>query len=345
MDKKHVAVIGGGIAGLETAKNLVKNNIDVTIFEASKETGGKLNDWHHLFPDFSFPRNVINEIKKDPFFKHVNIIYNTKISKIEKQNGKFEISDNKNIRFNTDAVVISTGFNVFDASLKEEYGYGIYQNVITSVDLEKILRAGEKLHTVNEKHPKRAAVIHCVGSRDSKTGNTYCSKVCCITGIKQALEINELYPECEVFCFYMDLRLTGYNFDELYLKAQKKNKIQFIRGRLSEVSEKIDRRLQIKTEDTLSGKPLRMDVDLVVLLVGMESCDSINELKKNTSILTDSNNFIVPANIHSHRNNTSAEGIFIAGTCINPMSVNETIENAGYCSLSVINYLNMQKHE
>lgn len=341
--QKHIAIIGGGIAGLETAANLVNHNFKVTIIEKLDKAGGKLNNWNHLFPDFYEPDAIIESIKNKSSHNNPDIIYNTEISRIIKQNDRFELSDNKNIKLYADAVVLACGFNIFDATLKEEYGYGIFKNVITSADFEQRLKNGESLLTEQGTIPKRISIIHCVGSRDAKSGNNYCSKVCCITGIKQAIEITKIIPECEVYNFYMDLRLYGSSFDDLYLSAQKHHKIQFIRGRTSEVSEKNDKSLQIKAEDTLSGKPLRMDVDMVILLVGMEACASTQKLIENNDL--DSNGFFKSLNIHYQRNSTTNEGIFMSGACICPMSVNDVIENARSCSLSVVNFLKTSSDE
>lgn len=336
---KHVTVIGGGIAGMETASVLARQGLKVSLIEKQAVTGGKLNNWHHLFPDFSSPDKVIeNQVLKTKN-TGVNIIYNTEICRIEKLDGRFELSDERDVKFYSDAVVIASGFQVFDATLKEEYGYGLFKNVITSVDFEKQMKAGKKMRTASGEEPKRVAIIHCVGSRDAKAGNTYCSKVCCITGIKQAIEINKMIPDCEVFCFYMDLRLYGSKFDSLYLTAQKQHKIQFIRGRLSEVAERTDNKLQLKAEDTLQGRPLRMDVDMVILLVGMEPGASNLGFSKNNNINLDENGFLKSVNVHEGRNISTQEGIFLAGSAICPMAVNESLENARSAAFEVINYL------
>uniref|UniRef100_UPI003217B114 FAD-dependent oxidoreductase n=1 Tax=uncultured Draconibacterium sp. TaxID=1573823 RepID=UPI003217B114 len=338
LKNKHVAVIGGGIAGMEAASVLAGRGLKVTLIEKQADTGGKLNDWDHLFPDFSSPEDLLRRLKKKNHQAGVNTIYKTEISKIERNNGRFELNDEHDVKFYADAVLVASGFKVFDAAIKEEYGYDLFGNVITSVDFEKRIKKHGKLLTIQGTEPKRVAIIHCVGSRDAKVGNTYCSKVCCITGIKQAIEINEMLPECEVFCFYMDLRLYGSKFDSLYLKAQKQHKTQFIRGRLSEAAERPDKSLQIKAEDTLQGRPLRMNVDMVILLVGMEPGASINQLIRKNQMEVDENGFLKSANIHEMRNRTTQDGIFMAGTTICPMAVNETLENARSAALDVINF-------
>jgi heterodisulfide reductase subunit A len=335
--QKHIAIIGGGIAGMETANQLTLAGFKVTLIEKEKTTGGHLTKWHHLFPDFSNPDELVSKLTSSLAKNGVKTIMHTEITGIEKNNGHFTLKAGNELNVIADAVVISSGFSVFDATRKEEYGYGLFDNVITSADLERMMR-DKKITKTDGNPPKRIAIIHCVGSRDSKSGNTYCSKVCCITGIKQAIEINKMLPESEIFSFYMDLRLYGSSFDDLYLSAQKQHNIQFIRGRLSEASENKDKSLQIKAEDTLSGRPLRMDIDMIILLVGMEARKNNANLIKNNAILLDENRFLRSENIHTARNRTTQPGVFMAGACTCPMSVNETIENARSATLELINY-------
>jgi heterodisulfide reductase subunit A len=342
--QNHIAVIGAGIAGLHTANLLAQRGHKVTIIEKERYPGGHLNQWNHLFPDSSSPEWIISGLI-DEQLKHgsIKLISSTEITNIENENDGFNISSGNELKITADAVVVTTGFTLFDASQKEEYGYGLFSNVITSADLERQLKGNNTLTTNEGKTPSRIAFIHCVGSRDAKCGNMYCSKVCCITGIKQALEINKLLPDCEIFCFYMDLRLYGSKFDDLYLQAQRKHKIQFIRGRLSEAAETKNKKLQVKAEDTLSGRPLRMDVDMIVLLAGMEKNEAHVNFTSSQMLQSDDNGFFKSKNIQTARNETNQPGIFIAGTCICPMSVNETIENAASASIAVNHYLETRK--
>ncbi len=337
--QKHITIIGAGIAGIETAVQLAANGHRITVVEKEKNTGGKLNNWHHLFPDFSDPKPIIDKLNSNFESKNIKLITDTEITEIEKNNNRFIIKAGNELSLTADAVVIASGFKIFDATRKEEYGYGLFDNVITSVDLEQQLNKHNKITTAQGTEPKRIAIVHCVGSRDAKCGNTYCSKVCCVTAVKQAIELNKLMPGCQIFCFYMDLRMYGSKFDDLYLDAQKQHNIQFIRGRLSEAAEKLDSSLQIKAEDTLSGRPLRMDVDMLVLMVGMEPGQTHQNFAKNSQIELDSNGFFKSENVHFARNYTTQKGVFMAGTCICPMTVNETIENARSAATEVNAFL------
>ena len=174
-------------------------------------------------------------------------------------------------------LVVATGFDLFRSERKEEYGYGIYDNVITSADLEIMFRKGEVKMT-DGRSPERIGIVHCVGSRDEKVGNLYCSKLCCVTAVKQAIEIKGNLGESKVFCFYMDMRMGGAHYEELYRESQEKYGVNYIRGKVSEVCETINNRLVVKVEDTLAGRPLKMELDMLVLMAGME----MSEGRKNS---------------------------------------------------------------
>ena len=182
-----------------------------------------------------------------------------------------------------DAILLATGFDLFKSERKEEYGYGIYDNVITSADLEKMFRSGE-IKLKSGRKPEKIGIVHCVGSRDEKVGNLYCSKLCCVTAVKQAIELKENLTDCKVFCFYMDMRMGGALYEELYREAQEKYGIGFIRGKVSEVGVNINKKLVVKVEDTLVGRPLKMELDMLVLMAGMEmSEDGIKACRSRES--------------------------------------------------------------
>ena len=336
---KHIVIIGGGIAGLETACTLTDAGHWVTVIEKEPQVGGKLNNWSYLFPDFTPVEKITVPLLEKCREKDFSILYQTEVSSIHRQNGKFSIATSGKQKLEADAVVVATGYELFDAHRKEEYGYQIYDHVVTSADLEKLLLPEGDLSVAAGANPKRIAFVHCVGSRDEKSGNHYCSKVCCITGVKQAIELRKRLPEAEIYCFYMDLRMYGKNFEELYREAQEKYNIQFIRGRLSEASERIDKSLLIKSEDTLSGRPLKMNVDLLILLVGMEAGKGTATAASACGIGCEESGFLKTTDSFLKSNFSEQEGIFLAGSCTAPMTVNDTILHARSAAMEVNNYL------
>lgn len=238
-----------------------------------------------------------------------------------------------------DAVLLATGFDLFDAGKKEEYGYGIYDNVITSADLELMFRSGKPITTAQGSVPKRIGFVHCVGSRDEKVGNLYCSKVCCVTGVKQAIEIKEQIPDAEVFGFYMDLRMYDRHFEEMYYEAQQKWDINFLRGRVSECAENQDHAVILKIEDTLTSRPLRMTVDLLVLLVGFVPKPETTRLATMLGIGVGEDCFLASLDEHTRFNHSAKPGVFITGTTKGTFTISNTIADAGEAAIQVHNYL------
>jgi heterodisulfide reductase subunit A len=167
---KHVVVIGGGVAGLEAAGRLSKAGFEVSLLEKENKTGGHLNDWYKLFPDRRNSAEVKEYLDGITLRDGIKLLTNTTIEKFNRSKSVFSIITNKGKELIADAVIIATGFDLFKSSRKEEYGYGIYDNVISTADLEKMFREGE-ITLINGNVPKTIGIVHCVGSRDEKVGN------------------------------------------------------------------------------------------------------------------------------------------------------------------------------
>jgi heterodisulfide reductase subunit A len=335
---KHVVVIGGGVAGMEAAGQLRKTGFEVSLFEKEEKPGGHLNKWYKLFPDRRPSSEVKEYLDNITSGEGIKIITGKTIEKIVQNKNQFHISDKEGSEYTADAVIVATGFDLFKSARKEEYGYGIYDNVITSADLEEMFRKGS-ITLVNGRTPETIGIVHCVGSRDEKMGNLYCSKLCCVTAVKQAIEIREHLPSAKVFCFYMDMRMGGAYYEELYREAQEEWGVNFIRGKVSEVSESINNRLVIKSEDTLAGKPLKMLVDMLVLMAGMEMSEEGLKLGDSSGLKRGDNRFFSPADHHFGSNKSNLKGIYYAGTCTMPMNITETISHARAAVMDVIEYL------
>jgi heterodisulfide reductase subunit A2 len=336
---KHVVVIGGGVAGLEVAGRLSKAGIEVSLIEKESTTGGHLNNWYRLFPDRRYSSEVKEYLDMMTQDNGIKFMTNTTIDKFSRSKDRFLITTNEGKELNANAVIVATGFDLFKSARKEEYGYGIYDNVITSADLEEMFCKG-KITLPDGSIPGTIGFIHCVGSRDEKVGNFYCSKLCCVTAVKQAIELREYLPESKVFCFYMDMRMGGAFYEELYREAQETWGVSFIRGKVSEASETIERKLLIKVEDTLAGRPLKMRFDMLVLMAGMEMSEGGKKIAGLGGLKTGENRFFAANDHHFGSNRSNIEGVFFAGTCTAPMNITETIFHARAAVIEVIDYLN-----
>jgi heterodisulfide reductase subunit A2 len=337
MDEK-VVVVGGGAAGMEAAGQLAKAGCRVTLIEKESITGGHVKEWYHLFPDRRDSSEVINYLEDQILHKNITVRKDTMVEGVERMKGSFVVRTSGGDEIRSDAVVVATGFDLFRSERKEEYGYGIYDNVITSAELELMFRKNE-IRRHNGEIPEKIGIVHCVGSRDEKVGNLYCSKLCCVTAVKQAMEIKKHIENARVFCFYMDMRMGGALYEELYRESQEQYSINFIRGKVSEVSENIDNKLIVKVEDTLAGRPLKMELDMLVLMAGMEMSEGGARIARVSGLSTGVNRFFSPADHHFGSNKSNIEGIFYAGACTAPLNITETISHARSAVADVMDYL------
>ena len=337
MSGKKIIIIGAGPAGLEAAYHLARQNYEVTILEKDSETGGHIKNDVKLFPDFADAHEVTKKLFDRIDHPNIELKTGICINELVQEGNQWRVKSDNNEAITGDAVLLATGFEPFDARRKEELGYGIYNNIITSVDFEAKLKEG-KILTTEGNVPQRVAFLNCVGSRDEKTGNHYCSRVCCVNGVKLAISFKELYPSSEAYLFYIDMRMNGQQYEELYRTSQQKYGVTFIRGRISEAAATFDHKIQLKSEDTLAGLPLKITVDLLVLMVGMESSLSTKLLAGQNDI-RGNYGFAESLGLNRSDYRTKKEGLFLAGTCKRPLSFQETIADAGAAAVQIMDYL------
>lgn len=237
----------------------------------------------------------------------------------------------QDIRLDVGAVILTPGFEEFQAEIKGEFGYGRYSNVITSVQFERMLSAagpfeGHVVRRSDDREPRRIAFIQCVGSRDSKCGNDYCSSICCMATTKQALVAAEHVKGLETTIFYMDIRAFGKGFDQYYERARNQDGIEYIKSmpsRVVEIPETKDLMLRF-----LNDKHEIEDrvFDLVVLAVGMDPKPNVSETVSRLGI--ELNEFGFCATDRLSPLETSRKGIFVAGAFQEPKDIPETVMQA-----------------
>jgi heterodisulfide reductase subunit A len=229
------------------------------------------------------------------------------------------------------SIILSPGFDEFEPSLKSEYGYGRFSNVVSSIEFERFLSAsgpfkGQVLRPSDQKHPKRVAWIQCVGSRDPHIGKGYCSSVCCMYATKEAVIAKEHAPEMEATIFYMDMRAYGKDFDKYIERAKKEYGVRYIRTRVSHVKEDpktSDLTIHYETEE---GEMVSEEFDLVVLSVGLEPTRSHEEIAKIFGIDLNDYGFAKTSTFSPLQ--TSKPGIFVSGVFSGPKDVPETVAQA-----------------
>jgi heterodisulfide reductase subunit A len=245
--------------------------------------------------------------------------------------GKNDPSTNLPI-YQVGSIIVATGYDVFDPHRKPEYGYGQYPNVITTLEMERRLAVGDL--SVGGRAPQRIAFVKCVGSRDAQVDNPYCSRVCCMVVAKQAHLVKERLPNAEVTVFYMDVRTFGKGDEEFYDETRKKG-VLYRRGNVSEIVRRGDR-VALVAEDTLLGRPIEYEADLVVLAVGMEPRADTDAISGLLKLPRSADGFFLELHPKLRPVDTAVDGVFLAGCCQGPKDIPDTVAQAKAAASSAL---------
>jgi len=237
------------------------------------------------------------------------------------------------------SVIVATGFQHFDPGRETQlYGYYEYPDVLALQDLESMLKDRAVVRPSNGQPPERLCFVQCVGSRDRNIGNEYCSKVCCGVASKEAIEVREQLPNCEVFIFYIDMRMYGYWESQIYWPAQERHHVQYVKGIITEVLER-NGRLLVRGEDTTMGRPMEVLMDMVVLSVGMEPSAGTREMARILGLAQNKYGFIDAPGSPLDTVTTSRPGVFAAGAALGPSDLEDCASSAGLAALRAVSVL------
>lgn len=238
------------------------------------------------------------------------------------------------------AIIVATGYDLFDPSVYGEYGAGQYKDVITGIQYERLLSAsgpfgGHIRRPSDGKEPKDVVFIACVGSRDASVGRPYCSGVCCMYIAKQAILTKDHIPDSRSYVFYMDIRSPGKNYDEFVRRAQEEYGVQYIRGRVGKIYPKGDR-LVVQGMDTLLGMQIEVEADLVVLATGIEASKGARELAEKLHISYDQYGFFMENHPKLRPVETNTAGVYLAGVCQGPKDIPASVAQGSAAAAKVI---------
>ena len=237
------------------------------------------------------------------------------------------------------AIIMATGYDLFEWNKAYgEYGYGQYPDVITGMHFERMSNAsgptgGKIIRPSDGKEPKNVVFIKCVGSRDEAKGKEYCSRACCMYTAKHAHQVLDKIPDSQAFVFYMDVRAPGKAYEEFYLRSVEEG-AQYIRGRVSRIYPRGDR-LVVCGADTLMGRQVEVEADLVVLATAMVPSAGSGRLSQLVGFSTDKDGFYQEAHPKLRPVETNTAGIFLAGTCQGPKDIPDTVAQASAAAVKV----------
>ncbi len=250
---------------------------------------------------------------------------------------------------NVGSVVVSTGFKLFPADLKPEYGFGRFTNVITGMQMDRLLAPTRPFNTIlrpgDGKVPERIAYILCTGSRDETVGNPLCSRFCCMYSIKQNQLLMGALPLADVTVHYMDIRAPGKRYDEFYEQAKAMG-ATYVKGRVADVKEKPNGDLILKYEDIENGgKIVEAEYDLVVLAVGVQPNHDAEQLFEVGELGLDEWNYVGEPEEDLNPGQTNIPGVFVAGAASGAKDIADSIVHAGAAAAQVAAHLERTKVE
>ena len=245
---------------------------------------------------------------------------------------------------NYGAIVVATGFDTIKLDKYDEYAYSQSPDVITSLELERIMNAagptkGHLERMSDHRAPKSMVFIQCVGSRCADNrGKSYCSKICCMYTAKHAMLIRDKYPDVDVTVFYIDVRTPGKNFDEFYRRAVEEYGVHYIKGQVGKVAPQGDK-LLVQGVDLLDNKRILMETDMVVLATAIEPNPDVRKIATMLTASIDTNNFLTESHAKLRPVESPTAGIFLSGVCQGPKDIPETVAQAGAAAVKVVGLL------
>ncbi|MES0325396.1 MAG: hydrogenase iron-sulfur subunit [Candidatus Bathyarchaeia archaeon] len=246
----------------------------------------------------------------------------------------------KEIELNVGAIVLATGFELYDLSGLPQYGYGLYPNVVTSLEMERILDVNGPTGSMvvvpeTGKEVKSVTYVLCAGSRDTEVGRPHCSRVCCLYSLKQAQLLRD--RGLDVTIHYIDIRAPGRRYEEFYKTTQEKG-VNFIKGKVTEIVPQGDQ-VMVRSEDMMLNRIVEYNTDLVVLAPPMVAPDESLKLAESLRVSADEDKFILEKHPKLDPLSTRREGVYAAGTVIGPKDIQSTTAEAEGAAMKVVNFL------
>jgi len=319
-------VVGGGISGMTASLCLADQGFKVYIVEKERELGGRLNQLYKLYPTLVKASEGLNKITEAvKANRNIEVWTSTVLKQIKGFIGNFEVTVQKGngetANFAIGTIIVATGADVLEPV--GMYGYGKYDNVITQLNLEQLLKDGKL------EKPERVVMIQCVGSREEK-GRTYCSRICCMTALKNAILMKDMYPDTDIYILFRDLQTYGGHYEDYRRMAQDRG-VKFIKYDLEkppEVVPGLDGRLAVNVCHALLREQIDMDSDLVVLSTPLVQREDARDVSRMLKVPLGPDGFFLEAHVKLRPVDFATDGIYVCGTAHSPKDTSESVSQA-----------------
>jgi heterodisulfide reductase subunit A len=360
---KRALVIGGGIAGLQAALDIAEAGYPVVLVERTSQLGGRMGQLSGTYLNFdTAPDLLASKIKAATQHPNIQVITGAEVEEVTGCIGSFMVkvrtfvdsesvdsSESTNLRlpnarvYDVGAIVVATGYDLYPKEKLGQYGCGQYQDVIDGLQFEQMLAAGGQIRRPSDGEvPKEVVWVQCAGSRDPELHMPYCSKVCCMYVAKQAIMYKRQVPEGQAYVFYIDIRSAGKGYEEFVQQAMEQYDVLYLRGKVSKVFPE-DGRVVVWGADTLTGKPLEVAADLVVLATASVPSQGAKDLAQRLRVATDEHGFFSEAHPKLRPVESLTAGIYLAGAAQFPKDIPETIAQASGAAAKVLSLFSRQE--
>ncbi|MCW5604897.1 MAG: CoB--CoM heterodisulfide reductase iron-sulfur subunit A family protein [Burkholderiales bacterium] len=343
-----ILVVGAGPTGLSAAAGVASSGRNVVLVEKENRLGGApiLSGYAKLVPSGEWAKDAIGRMVKrvedDP---RVTVHKGVKVAKLDGGFGDFTATLSGGQTVRAGAVILATGFTHFDAINKPEWGFGTYEDVVTTTQMEQMVAAGKIACPSDGRTPERVCILLCVGSRDRQIGREWCSKICCTVSANLSMEIKELSPKTDVYIYYMDIRTFGLYEDRFYWRSQEEFRTKYVKARIAEVTKGPDGRLLVKGEDTLVKRPIVIPFDLVVHAIGMDPNLDNPELARVFGVGLEKHGFLERGEHYTSAFSSTRHGVYVGGAALAPEDIDTCISHGLGMAMRAIGDLGAQAHK
>ena len=364
---KRALVIGGGIAGLQAALDIAEAGYPVILVEKAAQLGGHMGQLSGTYLNFDTASDLLaSKIELVTHHPNIQVITEAEVEELGGYVGNFTVkvrrfvnsefvdsSESTNLRtpnlrvYDVGAIVVATGYDLYPKEKLSYYGGGKYPDVIDGLQFEQMLApdgptGGQIRRPSDGEVPREVVWVQCAGSRDPELHMPYCSKVCCMYVAKQAIMYKRQVPEGQAYVFYIDIRSAGKGYEEFVQQAMEQYDVLYLRGKVSKIFQE-NSKVMVWGADTLTGKPVEVAADLVVLATATVPSEGAKDLGQRLRIATDEHGFFSEAHPKLRPVESLTAGIYLAGAAQFPKDIPETIAQASGAAAKVLSLFSQRE--